>query len=41
MPVWLELLLNLLGFAGFLALAARGTSRSSQPTSEPPCNDGT
>jgi hypothetical protein len=24
MPAWLEVLLNLLGYAGFLALASRG-----------------
>jgi hypothetical protein len=28
MPVWLEVVLNLVGYAGFLALAARSTSRS-------------
>ncbi|MBR0867647.1 hypothetical protein JQ614_39430 [Bradyrhizobium diazoefficiens] len=26
MPVWLEVLLNLSGYAGFVALASRGTS---------------
>jgi len=26
MPVWLEILLNLSGFAGFVALASRGTA---------------
>lgn len=25
MPVWLEVLLNLSGYAGFVALASRGT----------------
>ncbi len=28
MPVWLDVLLNLVGYAGFLALAARSPSRS-------------
>ena len=27
MPVWLEVLLNLSGYAGFVALASRGTGR--------------
>jgi hypothetical protein len=26
MPAWLEVLLNLIGYAGFLTLAARGAS---------------
>jgi len=26
MPAWLEVLLNLSGYAGFVALASRGTS---------------
>ncbi|WP_283817715.1 hypothetical protein [Bradyrhizobium canariense] len=26
MPVWLEVLLNLSGYAGFVALASRGTA---------------
>ena len=26
MPVWLEVLLNLSGYAGFVALATRGTA---------------
>jgi len=28
MPVWLEVLLNLSGYAGFVALATRGAARS-------------
>lgn len=32
MPVWLEVLLNLSGYAGFVALATRGgTSTDSSP----------
>jgi hypothetical protein len=30
MPAWLEVLLNLVGYAGFLALAARSTSRAGK-----------
>jgi hypothetical protein len=30
MPAWLEVLLNLIGYAGFLALAARSASRSGK-----------
>lgn len=33
MPAWLEVLLNLSGYAGFVALASRGTAgRRRQPT---------
>lgn len=28
MPAWLEVLLNLVGYAGFLALATRGARRA-------------
>jgi hypothetical protein len=28
MPVWLEVVLNLMGYAGFLALAVHSTSRA-------------
>ena len=30
MPAWLEVLLNLVGYAGFLALATRGASRAGR-----------
>jgi hypothetical protein len=31
MPAWLEVLLNLSGYAGFLALASRGTTCPEVP----------
>ncbi|WP_375160244.1 hypothetical protein [Bradyrhizobium sp. RDT46] len=31
MPAWLEVLLNLSGYAGFLALASRGTACPEVP----------
>ncbi|TFV72122.1 hypothetical protein E4K64_25310 [Bradyrhizobium frederickii] len=31
MPAWLEVLLNLSGYAGFLALASRGTGCPQAP----------
>jgi hypothetical protein len=31
MPAWLEVLLNLVGYAGFLALAARSASQARGP----------
>jgi hypothetical protein len=34
MPVWLEVVLNLAGYVGFLALAARSTSRGGHPNDD-------
>lgn len=31
MPAWLEVLLNLFGYAGFVALASRGTAGTRAP----------
>lgn len=31
MPAWLEILLNLSGYAGFVALASRGTAGPQAP----------
>ncbi|MGX1322607.1 ribonucleotide reductase beta subunit family protein with ferritin-like domain [Bradyrhizobium sp. USDA 377] len=35
MPAWLEVLLNLSGFAGFVALATRGASRGEASATDP------
>lgn len=34
MPAWLEVLLNLSGYAGFVALASRGTTCSQAPADD-------
>jgi hypothetical protein len=34
MPVWLEILLNLCGYAGFVALARRGASCPAAPADD-------
>jgi len=39
MPVWLEVLLNLSGYAGFVALASRGTAGSQAPADDRICRD--
>ncbi|MFB6417079.1 MULTISPECIES: hypothetical protein [Bradyrhizobium] len=39
MPAWLEVLLNLSGYAGFVALASRGTTFSQVPTDDRICGD--
>jgi len=39
MPVWLEVVLNLAGYAGFLALAARSTSRGGSSNDDHICDD--
>lgn len=41
MPAWLEVLLNLVGYAGFLALAARSTSRGGRSGDDGACGDKT
>lgn len=35
MPVWLELVVNVAGYAGFLALAARGDARHQDLVRQP------
>ena len=40
MPVWLEVLLNLSGYAGFVALASHGGASASVRTDEHICGDG-
>ncbi|WP_283816198.1 hypothetical protein [Bradyrhizobium iriomotense] len=35
MPAWLEVLLNLSGFAGFVALATRGASSRDASATDP------
>ncbi|WP_256477075.1 hypothetical protein [Bradyrhizobium sp. 186] len=35
MPVWLEILLNLSGFAGFVALASRGAACQRSDADDP------
>ncbi|WP_157095031.1 hypothetical protein [Bradyrhizobium sp. AT1] len=39
MPAWLEVLLNLSGYAGFVALASRGTAGSQVPADDRICGD--
>ena len=34
MPAWLEILLNLSGYAGFVALATRGVACSQEPADD-------
>ncbi|MHC4043593.1 hypothetical protein [Bradyrhizobium sp. 23AC] len=34
MPAWLEVLLNLSGYAGFVALASRGTASPQVPVDD-------
>jgi hypothetical protein len=34
MPAWLEVLLNLSGYAGFVALVSRGTASPQAPADE-------
>jgi hypothetical protein len=41
MPVWLDVALNLVGYAGFLALAARSSSRSGNSNDGHICDDNT
>jgi hypothetical protein len=41
MPVWLEVVLNLVGYAGFLALATRSTSRIDSSNDDHACGDKT
>jgi hypothetical protein len=35
MSVWMELLLNIIGFAGFIAIATWNNARPAQDDSEP------
>ncbi len=39
MPAWLEVLLDLVGYAGFLTLAARSTSRCGNSNDDHVCGD--
>ncbi|WP_298243425.1 hypothetical protein [uncultured Bradyrhizobium sp.] len=39
MPVWLEVLLNLSGYAGFVALASRGTASPQTPADDQICGE--
>ena len=39
MPAWLEVLVNLAGFAGFLALASRSASRKGNSDHDHVCDD--
>jgi hypothetical protein len=39
MPAWLEVLLNLSGYAGFVALASRGTACPRTPADDRICSD--
>ncbi|WP_256466817.1 hypothetical protein [Bradyrhizobium sp. 149] len=39
MPVWLEVLLNLSGYAGFVALASRGTACPDHGADNQICGD--
>ncbi|SPP95591.1 MULTISPECIES: hypothetical protein [Bradyrhizobium] len=34
MPAWLEVLLNLVGYAGFVALASRGAASPQAPADD-------
>jgi len=40
MPVWLEVLLNLSGYAGFVALATRGAAPDDVSADERICGGG-
>ena len=40
MPVWLEVLLNLSGYAGFVALATRGAAPDGVSADERICGGG-
>ncbi|WP_283813935.1 hypothetical protein [Bradyrhizobium japonicum] len=40
MPVWLEVLLNLSGYAGFVALASHGGASASVRADEPISGNG-
>ncbi|WP_256464358.1 hypothetical protein [Bradyrhizobium sp. 21] len=40
MPAWLEMLLNLSGYAGFVALATRGTAGPSSSADKQIYGDG-
>jgi hypothetical protein len=35
MPVWMEILLNVIGYAGFIGIATFHKSRSESPEPEP------
>lgn len=39
MPAWLEVLLNLSGYAGFVALASRGSAGPQGPADDRVCSD--
>lgn len=39
MPAWLEVLLDLVGYAGFLALAARSTSSGANSNDDHVCGE--
>lgn len=39
MPAWLEVLLNLVGYAGFVALASRGATSPQAPADDRSCGD--
>ena len=39
MPVWLEVLLNLSGYAGFVVLASRGSAGPQAPADGRICRD--
>ncbi len=39
MPVWLEVLVNLSGYAGFVALATRGAGYPDTSTDDPICSE--
>ncbi|MEY9184590.1 hypothetical protein [Bradyrhizobium sp. USDA 313] len=39
MPAWLEVLLNLSGYAGFVALASRGAACPQAPADDRICGD--
>ncbi|WP_291603838.1 hypothetical protein [Bradyrhizobium sp.] len=39
MPVWLDVLLNLLGYAGFVAIATRGPSARAGSDDERLCGN--
>ncbi|MCS3725925.1 hypothetical protein [Bradyrhizobium betae] len=40
MPLWLEVLLNLSGYAGFVALASRGAAPGGVSADEQTCGGG-
>ncbi|WP_283844171.1 hypothetical protein [Bradyrhizobium sp. BR 10289] len=39
MPAWLEVLLNLSGYAGFVALASRGASQADESAASRICGE--